>query len=191
MEPEEIQILQAHTNGLSLRRDPLDKLPVELIIYMMKYLDLEDFTTMLCVSKTWRLKLLSRKLCVALLKMHFRKVWESEFVPLSEIDRKERLENIPSEFFDRCAKRVKKSHGKWHSVSCYRYPHLDRATTADEDANIIHYSNGRVGTIVDHFSIRVDNLRTHTTTHYMHEQRSPIKGCMLSNQLLIVYIDRP
>ncbi|KAB8303674.1 hypothetical protein EYC80_005064 [Monilinia laxa] len=189
----ELRMLKAHFDDIDFRRDPIVMLPSELVVRVLEHVDLDDFMTMCRVSRDWREKLFNRKVCGPLLRLHFRGTWESVYVPLSENDRESRLENISSVFLDLCTKRLKRCRGKWHSVSSYHYPRISNGSRYlnGEPVNELLYRNGRVAAIPDRFSIRIDDLRTHTSMHYMHGQRSPIKDYVLSNELLIAYIDYP
>ncbi|RAL61731.1 hypothetical protein DID88_002799 [Monilinia fructigena] len=189
----ELRMLKDHFDDIDFRRDPIVMFPSELVVRVLEHVDLEDFMTMCRVSRDWREKLFNRKVCGPLLRLHFRGTWESVYVPLSENDRESRLQNISSVFLDVCTKRLKRRRGKWYSVSSYHYPRISNGSRYlnGEPVNELLYRNGRVAAMPDRFSIRIDNLRTQTSMHYMHGQRSPLKDYVLSNELLIAYIDYP
>lgn len=180
---KDVRLLKSYFDALDFRRDPLVILPFELVVCVLENLDFEDFITICCVSREWRKKFFHRKVCGPLLPIHFRGIWESIYKPLSEANKKSKFEEISTTFLDMCVKRLKRIHGKWHSTASHFF--------SEHGENDFFYKNGRIATIKNEVGIWVKNLRTHTSTLYMNEQRNSVRGIVLSNELLIAYIDTP
>ncbi|TGO60660.1 hypothetical protein BOTNAR_0141g00020 [Botryotinia narcissicola] len=190
----EMRLFKAHFDRINFHHDGIAQLPEEILALVMEYLDLEDFMFMRCVSRDWREKLSSEKLCASLLKTHFRKAWEIKFKSLGDSDRQLKLDD----FLSICIGRLKRDRGMYDQVMQYDHlsdPNDDRfySNWCHEDCHRkrFQYKNGRIAMKKDPSTIQVNDLRTHASRHYMHESRYSFDYWLLSDQILVAYFDSP
>ncbi|KAK8094124.1 hypothetical protein PG997_000809 [Apiospora hydei] len=67
----EIRLLRGLLSQFTFQTDILSKLPVELVIAVVRHLQLRDIWSCLTVSKTWRSRLMSQDISRALSDVHF------------------------------------------------------------------------------------------------------------------------
>ncbi|KAI1076379.1 hypothetical protein F5B20DRAFT_594091 [Whalleya microplaca] len=68
---DEIHCLKQHLSTISSNNDIVSKLPAELIVMIAKYLELEDITATLIVSRRWRERFFERSVMFSVLEQNF------------------------------------------------------------------------------------------------------------------------
>jgi hypothetical protein len=179
-----------------LRCDIIAKLPLEILELILQLVSLDDYITMFSVSRAWRGKLFSEKICSSMLRLHFPATWEREYVPLDDMSKKAYFEKIGTLFPSLCLKRQKRLSGKYHSMAFYPFGNefVKRPGWkgfGNEDRDPFQYQNGRVAIMDRNYCIVVNNLRTHVSMRYTEEHRRAFSAWVLTDSYLVAFVDHP
>jgi hypothetical protein len=179
----EIRILRARLNAISFSKDLCLNLPVELLLHVSQYLDLEDLMIARNVSRAWRDKFSSPDFAMGIIKMQFRTQWEQ--TDLGDAIAKEKL----LEWLPKAAmKRLRKQRGQYLSMSAYHYQR--GGALMPNHYKIEHqYDSGRIAFKFNE-SIVVQSLKEGPLAQpkvYLEASRTPIRPgqWILSNDFLV------
>jgi len=180
----EIRHLQGRLKAITLQKDVCADLPVELLLYVAEYLDLEDVMRARCVSHQWNERFSSPDFCVGISKLHFRHIWERQYKALGDSDQKLAKQAFANWFPGAAMDRIRKSLGQYSSMSIYHYT-WEGMLIQGQPIHDYQYSNGRIAFERDKMTVIVKSLRTGSARSFVDDNRSRLSKWLLADDFLI------
>jgi len=177
---EEIRQLRTRLNAIEFNEDVFSKLPIELLLCLLEYLDFEDIIKTRALSTTWRSIWSSSDFAAGIVKIHFRAQWEQ-----TDLGDETAKRDLVGWLSIAVKKRLRKQSGEYISTSVHAY-NRDGALEHQYDSGRFAYRFGQ--------SIKVQSLMDSLSQPkvYMEENRFPLLPgkWLLSNDLLVAHAKR-
>jgi hypothetical protein len=172
----EIRLLQERLSDFKITKDFIS-LPTELLIYIVDYLDLEDFMRIRAVSHRWNDTFSAPEICSIFTKHFFRPHWNT-----FKYD-----SHVLAEWLPRAVlKRLQRTNGYHCSVLVGEYKKGQPFLGEYYDPHAAQYRSGKIAYNYDAQTVAVRNLRTGIEIHLREENREHMNDWILSDQFLIV-----
>ena len=180
----EVRHLRLQLNSIQIPCDICTEFPIELLICISDYLDLEDILNIRLVSRSWNELFTSPDICVGTIKKHFYPVWDRRFRHLNLVPKEE-----PRTWLQHAAiNRLRRLHGLYHCVAVYEEVHC----ASSERSSSQQYCNGRIAFklgIGDRILVR--DLRSESEVIFVDERRESIGYWLLSDDMIVLVKNRP
>lgn len=157
--------------------------PIELLLCIAEYLELEEVIRARAVSRTWNKTFSTADFCIGIIKTHFRSVWEKSYRWLSAGQQSVQKDVLMQWLLAAAKDRIRRRHGRYRSMLIYR--------TMDYDIEDWQFKNGRLAFRRDSSAFIVRDLRTGSTVTYMDENRIALGSWLLSDDLLVAVKNGP
>lgn len=122
-------------------KDICGGLPVEILLCIVKYLELDEIVRARRVSQTWNERFSDPEFCIGVLKIHFRGTWENHYNKnlRGEEKQTERV-RLAAWLAGAAKRRIQRKRGEFHHVSFF----VEARDPEDWTSDVYQYSNGRV-----------------------------------------------
>lgn len=140
----EIRYLRDHLNTefFQFYKDICANLPVELLLWVTKYLELEDLLRARQVSHKWNVQFSTPDFCIGVIKHRFRSTWENDYN--RSLEDPEHIE-IQKERLKAWLPRAIKHRLRWGKDRYYDIAQFGYSEAISRHARHLHqYRNGRV-----------------------------------------------
>jgi len=188
----EIRHLRPHLNAKTFQKDICGHLPVELLLYVSQFLELEDLKRALSVSCRWNEVFSSPDFHLGIVKLHFVQIWETTYKGLDPELQRIRKSVIHDWLPDAALRRIKRLRGRYYSTSEYRYAWGKQCPLAfHNNLDRPQYCNRRVAHKVDNGTIMVRSIRTEHAIVFADQNRVPFSKWLLTDQFIIAQLEHP
>jgi hypothetical protein len=188
----EIRHLRPQLNAKTFQKDICGNLPVELLLCISQYLELEDLNRALSVSRRWNEVFSSPDFHLGLVKLHFIQIWATTYKGLDPEKQKIRKRTLHNWLPDAALKRIKRLRGRYHSTSEYHYAWGKQCPLVFHDNfDGPQYCKGRVAYKVNEGTIMVRSLQTEHATIFADENRVRFSKWLLTDQFIVAQLETP
>ncbi|RDL38295.1 uncharacterized protein BP5553_02635 [Venustampulla echinocandica] len=174
---------------MSFEVEIISHLPVELLLCVSAYLDLEDLMRARSVSRHWRRAFSNPDFCDGIARWYFRPTWENIHGGTDPDELNDKKQAFVDLLPRVASKRIRRLRGKYSSISADSYA-IPNYTTSFRNTNR-QYCNGRVAYNKDPESILVKNLLTNLAIVITEENRIKLEHWLLSDQFVIAWTVNP
>jgi hypothetical protein len=159
-------------------------LPHELLLCIIRLLDLKDFLAALAVSRAWNRRFSSPDVCITIVKEKFRSTWEKSYNGLARKDQELAKITLSKWLVPAAVKRLRREHYQFRTVKSFTYGQEETAYFP-EYVNA-QYNTGMVGFRGFHDAIVVQAVTGDDPPRFVrHPDRVPIEEWLLSDQFFI------
>lgn len=167
----EIRFLQERLGDIKLQKDICASLPVELLLQIAQYAELEDILRFRCVSHAWHNAFNNMDFCTGLAKYHFP-LLSTAFSKVLDLGGSPEVDERLATINKRISQRARYLRGDYASRAAFSY--------RESDSSIYEYSppqykNGRFAYQCQEYGVAIKCLRQNTTKLYMHSVRQKIE----------------
>jgi hypothetical protein len=188
----EIRHLRSRLNIKTFQKDICGNLPLELLLGVSQYLELEDLKKALSVSRRWNDVFSSSEFHLGIVKLHFAPKWETSYKGLDPEQQRVRQQALHEWLPDAAMKRIRRLHGRYHAMSTYHYSWGDRCPVdLYGRSERPQYCSGRIAYKVADGTIVVRNLRTGFSAVFADENRVQLSQWLLSDQFILAQTVNP
>ena len=154
--------------------DICSALPLEILLVVSSYLDLEDLFQLRSVSRSWYNNFTSPDFCLGVIEQHFPSAWLgfAEQLKINSAGGIIDKGNLLKWFQGAAMARLRRRHGRYQSTSVYYYNHI--SFRSEEEQFEQQYRNGRVAFRASSSGILTRNLRTGQTSRFLQKDRQSI-----------------
>lgn len=163
-------------------------LPVELLLCVVQFMELEDFLTARLVSRSWNERFCSPDLCIGAIKVHFRSTWETSYKALQGEAQDDAKARLTGWFTEEAVKRLRRRHCNYRSTTVSPYQRLLNGKLIKQPLRNrdVMYCNGRMAYRYDEGTVTFKPLATKGPPRsFKDDDRLPIKSWLLSDQFFI------
>ncbi|KAF4629642.1 hypothetical protein G7Y89_g8501 [Cudoniella acicularis] len=166
----EVRYLQARINAIDFRMDICACLPIEILLQIFSFLDLEDAMRARSISRQWQKIFSSPDFYIGITKQQFFSTWDRRYKSADPGSQMNFKANLCKWLPNAASKRIKRLRGQYSEISAYPYPSFTNIGM-NGDFESAQLCNGRIAHKVDSETILVKDLRSHWTKLFMDENR--------------------
>ena len=189
----EIRHLTACLNNIRLNKDICSNLPIEILLCVARYLNLEDLLVARSVSRKWNDIFSGEDFSVAIAKLHFPSTWERSFESVDDEGERQVKIRLKDWLPGAARDRIRRNRGIYHSRSTFsyaprnelewRYPWIDRQYNYGR----IAFRKNRCTIIVKHLALSNAGMQS----IFVERNRQALGEWVLSDQFLIATKAQP